>query len=294
MIKITFHSLSTAIMLFSIGCDIKQSPPRQGENVSVKDTKVATPVAKSPANIADYGLQIDLTAEEAGSMLESTNHDWWVNSGGYFFVKKGIGSSVQGDLPSTDRWFRLYKSSNPTDTDDGKHPQNIFRLMTKKSLGDVRQIAYFKINAYNASASPNREGHNGILFFSRYQDGDTSYYTGLRVDGRAIIKKKVNGKYFTLAQPKIIEGAFNRNTRPNLLPLDTWIGMWSEVKTKSDKTVAITIAISLKENPNLDTWSKTETLDDGDVGGPPIQEAGYAGIRSDFMDLEFKEYQLNN
>ena len=38
-----------------------------------------------------------------------------------------------------------------------------------------------------------------MLLFNRYQDGQTLYYGGVRVDGAAVIKKKLAGVYTTLA-----------------------------------------------------------------------------------------------
>jgi len=35
-----------------------------------------------------------------------------------------------------------------------------------------------------------------------------------------------------------------------------------------------------------------EAVDTGAVGGPPINQAGFAGIRTDFMDVEFDRLVL--
>jgi hypothetical protein len=40
----------------------------------------------------------------------------------------------------------------------------------------------------------------------------------------------------------------------------------------------------------VDGTAVLETVDDGRIGGPPIRDAGFVGIRTDFMDVEFHNY----
>ncbi|MEO8581244.1 MAG: hypothetical protein ABI425_01550 [Patescibacteria group bacterium] len=216
---------------------------------------------------------------------------WWVNSGGMVDGVNGICKTVQGSLPTNDKWRLLYSKNNPKDTDDGYHPQNMLRLVNLKLYKDFYQQVSFKINKINLSASDNRNQSNGVLLFNRYQDGNNLYYLGVRVDGHAIIKKKQNGIYFTLAEKQIFPGKYDRNTNPNLLPLNTWLRIKSELVNTTDSTVRIRFYL---DTTSSGEWSQVfEYLDSkNSVTGIPILNAGYGGIRSDFMDIEFKDFEI--
>lgn len=239
-----------------------------------------------PPPAGTYGLNLDAEIEEAGSPSQSSSPYWWVNSGGYFNVQSGIGKTVQGELPSNDFWRLAYASANPLDTDNGYHPQNIFRLITKSNWTNFTQEGYFEVNEINLSSSPNRDGHNGFLFFNRYVDGQNLYYTGLRVDGKAIIKKKKNGTYTTLSSNQVFPGTYNRNSNPNLLPLNTKIGLRSVVQTNSNGSVNIKVYM---DNGHTGNWVLIAEATDS---SNPITSGASAGIRTDFMDAEITEYKL--
>lgn len=230
------------------------------------------------------------TLNEAASMLESTSPYWWVNSGGQMPMDGTVGSTIQGTLPLTSPWRTLYGASNPTDTDNGAHPQNIFRLITKSTATDVREEAFFQIKADNLSQSANRNESNALLLFSRYQNSATLYYAGLRVDGGAVIKKKVNGTYYTLIYKKVLPGIYDRTTQPNLIQKNTWIGLRTETKTNTDGSVSIRLFTDIGKTG---TWTlAVEARDNGTVGGAPITAAGSTGIRTDFMDVQFDNFRL--
>ncbi len=248
------------------------------------------PQPTAGATLSTYGLSTNATLTETGSMSESTSPSWWVNSGAYFTISNGIGKTVQGNLTSTDPWRVLYGKNNPLDTDGGYHPQNLLRLLTKSTWQNLEQTGYFNIAKYNVSDSPNRDAHNGILFFNRYKDGNNLYYTGLRVDGRAIIKKKVNGTYYTLASVPVFSGSYNRSTNPNLLPTNSWIGLRSVVTDTADGKVSIKVYADKAGNG---TWQLVaEALDDGSKYGAVIRAKASAGIRTDFMDVSLKNYSV--
>lgn len=199
---------------------------------------------------------------------------------------------MQGSLPAGSKWQRTYAASNPLDTDNGFHPQNILRLVTRSKWQDFRQEAYFRITRDQLSRSPNREGHNGLLLFNRYQDGQNLYYTGVRVDGNAVIKKKINGRYYTMAFRKIYPGTYNRSSNPNLLPKDTWIGLRSEVVNNSNGTATIKLYV---DNGRTGKWTlAAEAVDNGKSYSEVIRAPGYGGIRTDFMDIEFDDYRMTN
>ena len=86
-----------------------------------------------------YGLNQNISLQETGSASQSANIKWWLNSGGYFNVVNGIGKTIMGMLPVNDVWRTTYASSNPVDTDNGYHPQNIFRLVATGSWKNLSQ-----------------------------------------------------------------------------------------------------------------------------------------------------------
>lgn len=233
----------------------------------------------------------DLTLQETGSMSESTNPNWWINSGAYLIDKNGVGQTIQGDLSSSDPWFKEYKNSNPVDTDNGLHPQNIFRLVTKTKWQNLSQQSSFKITKTNLSSSPERYDPNGLLLFNRYVDENNLYYTGIRVDGTAVIKKKINGTYYTMAQTKIFPGTYNKTSNPNLLPLNSWLTIKSQVVNNTDGTVNIKLYLDKDNSGNFQQIFNI--TDDGIKYGKAISTSGYAGIRTDFMDVQFDNYNIS-
>ncbi len=232
---------------------------------------------------------------QTSSVEESayTSPYWFVNSGGYLKMDGSRGGTVQGDLPLTDYWKKLYELNNPVDTDLGLHPQNIFRLLTRNTWENIRQEAYFVIKKTNLSLSPNRNQSNGLLLFNRYKDSQNLYYTGVRVDGSAIIKKKKNGIYYTMAEVKgVFPGTYNHETSPNLLTQNKWIGLRSEIV---DENGIVKIKLFLDKGWSGDWQLVAEAEDDGKTfGGSAILGSGLGGIRTDFMDVQFENYRLRN
>jgi hypothetical protein len=225
-------------------------------------------------------------------MLDSASQNWWLDSGAYFSVKSGIGGTVQGNLAADDPWRTQYLSVNPTDTDDGFHPQNIFRLLERNRFHNTVEQAYFMVTNDNLSDSPNRFESNGLLLWSRYRDSSNLYYAGLRVDGTLIIKKKKSENYYDIAQTQILPGTYDRTSNPNLIPHNQWIGLKSVVSDNSNGTVDIKLYTDMNNSGN---WTLSlEGTDNGSssVGGSSLTASGYAGIRTDFMDVQFKDYRI--
>lgn len=240
-----------------------------------------------------YVFNFNGTLEEAGSPNFSSSPYWWLNSGAYLTIERGRGWTVQGSLPDNNSWRMLYLRNNPADTDQGYYPQNLFRLITRKdNWGDISQTAYFKITQDNLSSSPNRNESNGLLLFERYRDSNNLYYAGIRRDGAAVIKKKQNGIYYTLAFTNgIFPGVYDHDTNPNLLPINSWNGLMSEVTNQPDGSVNIKLFIDKNWN---DSWRLVAQAVDNGTFGQPIIQAGAAGIRTDFMDVEFDSYLIKN
>jgi len=259
---------------------------------TVKPTATATPQpTATPGGVSfSDSFNVDETIEEAGSMAESSSPDWWVNSGGRFIKGGGAGHTIHGDLPANDRWRIAYAQSNPVDTDDGYHPQNIFRLVTRTRWKNFDQQVHFRIDRINMSTSPNRNASNGVLLFNRYQDSQTLYYAGVRVDGAAVIKKKVAGKYTTMAHGGIFPGygTYNVTNKPNLIPENQWIGIRTLVTTNPDGSVDVQLLVDQGSGWNV----ALDAVDTGATGGAEVTADGYGGIRTDFMDADFENYSI--
>jgi len=256
-----------------------------------KNRATPTPVP-AHAVVAD-SFSTTYAVKEAGSMDSSQSPGWWLSSGAYFYSANGVGNTVSGTLPALDPWRIAYLLSNTLDTDGGYLPQNIFRLVLRSQWQNYTQEAYFKILKDNLTASPNRNASNGLFFFNRYQDAFNVYYTGLRVDGYAVIKKKINGTYYTMAYQPFIRGpAYNAATNPDVLPKNTWIGLRSVLNTESDGTVSIKFYI---DSGRTGHWVlAAETRDDSKTyGGAAIRTQGYAGIRTDFMDVQMDDFKIS-
>ncbi|MFH0856612.1 MAG: hypothetical protein V1860_01810 [bacterium] len=237
-------------------------------------------------------FNVEEIIQETGKMEKSFSSDWWLNSGGLFIKKNGVGSTAKGELAACDKWRIDYQNYNPESTDDGFHPQNIFRLVLKKKLRDFSQETYFRIVKNNFSKSIHRNESNGILFFNRYKDGDNLYYAGLRVDGAAVIKKKINGEYFTIAYRKIFNGSYDREKNLNLLPAGKWIGLKTEIYNIGED---VNLKIYMDKD-NSGNWDLAlEATDNGSsFGGAALSEENYAGIRTDFMDVDFDNYKIKS
>lgn len=231
--------------------------------------------------------------EEVGDMSESLDDSWWLNSGAYLFRENGVGRTIFGKLEKGSKWQKRFskgKRDIPEESDNGYRPQNIFRLVTKTKWENFSQEALYNINKYNLSKSKHRRQSNGLLLFNRYQDGNNLYYTGIRVDGTVTIKKKYKGTYYTMASNVVIPGKYDRKKNPNLLPINEWIGVRSVVQTEG-KEVSVRLYIKMNR---ADEWRLVaEAVDNmSNYGGNPIFEEGYAGIRTDFMDVEFDNYRI--
>lgn len=250
---------------------------------------IAQPVVTTAASsqFADDFSQT-YTLAESSTITGSTNVNWWLTSGGRVNDSLGRLKSIQGDLSFTDPARIAYAKSNSTDTDGGLHPQNLLRILTKTRWQNYNQQVYTKIDKINLSSSPNRAGSNGISLMNRDQDSNDLYYVTLRVDGKLVVKKKLNGVYNTLGQTTIYAGTYNRDTNPSLIPVNKWIGLRDQVVNNTDGSVSIKV---FTDQGWTGTWKQVlEVKDSSSV----ISSQGYAGMRTDFMDVTFDNYKISN
>jgi hypothetical protein len=221
------------------------------------------------------------TLEEAPEIAASSDPDWWVSSGALFF-RNDVARTNHGDLPAESPWRQRYARSNPTDTDGGAHPQNVFRLVRRRVLGDVAQEVGFRVDATSRSASPNRNASNGVFLFQRYLSENDDYASGVRVDGQATIKKKTGGTTRTLALRDLYAhgAAWDRDVNFTFLPQGRTIAMRTETRNQPDGSVDLRLFV--------DGDLVLEVIDG--TGG--LTSPGLTGIRSDFMDVEFEGYEV--
>ena len=107
----------------------------------------------------------------------------------------------------------------------------------------------------------------------------------------AVIKKKIGGTYYTMAyKPIYLDSVYDRDSNPNLIPTNKWIGIKTEIRNIDKNQVDLKLFGDLN---GTGEWSLLlEAVDDGTkYGAKAIIQGGYAGIRSDFMDVEFKDYK---
>ncbi len=246
----------------------------------------------NPENsIFSYPFNYDGLLYEAGSLDESPSQYWWVNSGALLRIENGVGETNIGPLAQNDKWRIMYRKDNPRDTDNGYYPQNIFRLVSKGQWESFSEQAYFQIVKNNLSQSENRNESNGLLLFLRYMDENNLYYAGVRVDGEAVIKKKINGKYYILGEVQIIPGdLYDRKNNPSLLPLNTWIGIKSEISDVSKDETRVKLYTDIGRTGN---WTLALDVIDNSLGGKNLKGKGYTGIRTDFMDVKFDDFEVD-
>lgn len=254
----------------------------------------AAPAAAPVPSPFIYVFNVPGILQETGAMDESGSPYWWLNSGGKLIIHGGFGETIQGEDAPGDKWRTLYGQNNPDDTDGGLHPQNLLRLVTRSRWDNVSEQMLFYIAGDNFSPSYNRNTSNGLLLMSRYQDGgQTLYYAGVRVDGTAVIKKKYRGVYYTMAETPVFPGAYRGwQDDTNLLPHGKWLGLRTDTTTNADGSV--TLALYL-EKPGESSWNKAlEATDTGQYGGtPPILGPAFLGIRTDFMDVRFRDFRAS-
>lgn len=250
----------------------------------------STPAPPAPhTSELPYSFSTPGTLQESGLMHESSSPYWWLNSGGRLLIEDGVGQTMHGEAMLGDKWRKAYARTNKADTDGGARPQNIFRLISRNSFDDVRFEGRFRIDEVHLSESPSRNESNGIFLMSRYSNENNFYYAGIRVDGDAVIKKKYEGTYYTLAQTHAIRGSYDRTERPNLLPVGTWIDLATETVTENG---SVTIRLYLRDE-SANAWREVLSATDEGSETPIFTGPAYVGVRSDFMDLSFDAFLIS-
>ena len=223
---------------------------------------------------------------ESSTMAQSTSPYLWLLSGGRMIVTTGgIGETIQGDLLANDRLYRVYSARSAVSSDNGAHPQNVFKMFGRDSVQNPSAQIYINRIKDNTSNPVNRRPYDGESLLARYQDVNNYYYGGLREDGGIVIKKKTNGVFQTLVSKQLFAGAYNSATNPDLIPRNQWIGL----KFVVDSTHSTNPMISLYTDVGqTGTWQLAlSVVDDPVKYGNAITNAGLVGIESDYADAQF-------
>lgn len=230
----------------------------------------------------------DFVLVEASALDKSTSPDLWLNSGAYFYVLgEGSAHTQFGPLPENSYWHQAYINHNSGSTANGFYPQNIFRLITRTYWRNFTQELGFNIVTTNNTDTEYQNESNGVLLFMRYLDSNNLYYAGLRVDGAFVIKRKREGNYETLAYRKYFPGEYDASLKNSLIPSDKWHYIKTSIKNNSVGSPQITLYY--KESLS-DPWQ--EVLYVVDTSPQAITSEASAGIRTDFMDVSFRDYKL--
>lgn len=239
-----------------------------------------------------YDFRTNGTLDEAKDSASSWSPYWWVASGARLVISNGVGQTLAGDLPVSNKWNQYYAQANPVATDIGKHPQNVFQMFLRDQVLYPSEQVYVKEKTDNLGNSLNRKAWNGVSLLLRYVDSNNYYYAGMRADGGVVIKKKVDGVYKTLAYKKVFPGTYNTTTAPNLIPKGQWIGLKAVVTNEASGNPKIALYM---DQGKTGSWQlAAEAIDDPNKYGKTITASGLVGIQSDFADVEFDDFLLND
>lgn len=243
-------------------------------------------IAQSALNLT---FSTSATIQETSTASLSSDPYLWVDRGAKLIMVNGLAQTIQGSLPTTDPWRATYAKAAPSATDNGAHPQNLFLSFTKTSWQNVTARIYVNRIVDNLSNAANRHAYNGESIIARYKDTNNYYYAGIRADGGVVIKKKYNGVYTTLASKKLFPGTYNETSNPNLIPLNTWIGMKFDVTNNSAGAPVLTFYTDVGKTG---TWTKQLSVVDDKT--PGIASAGTVGIQSDYADVKFDNFVVED
>lgn len=230
-----------------------------------------------------------VAVEESNSPASAKDPSWWLESGGFLNAEEDGWKTIEGSLNSEDKWRKHYLRTNPLDTDNGYHPQNIFRLFSLQAYSTPVQELRFVAEHTNLSDSPNRNAKSGVFLYSRYIDESNYYYAGIQMDGKIAIIKKYAGIFETLAEVEIFTGQYERDTNPTLIPHSENLGL--RVVTEESEGL-LNIEVSLARGDG--EWEEVLRVGDSGKRHGPILTPGRVGLRSDFMDNTFTSYLVRD
>lgn len=232
------------------------------------------------------------TLTETPSLAESSSPYLWLKSGALLPISGTTGTSLQGSLPTTSTWRTIYAKRDSGASDNGAHPQNLFRLMTKGTVANPAAQVYVNRVRDNLANTANRHGYNAESLITRYQDENNFYFASIRADGYAVIKKKTGGVYQTLVAKKIFSGTWSATTNPDLIPLNNWIGMKFSVVPNASGNPVLSLYTDVGKTG---LWTPALSVTDDPLKfGSPITAPGLVGIQSDYADIALDDFRITN
>jgi hypothetical protein len=247
-------------------------------------------VIAPPVHAASFSYTFNTpgTLYEAASAGESTSPYLWLKRGAELIIGSNVGQTLTGALAANDPWHKTYASLFPTPSDSGAHPQNMFALFSKATMGNGAASIYLKRNADNLANATNRSPYVGESILARYQSDQTYYLASIRADGYAVIKRKANGTYTTLAQAKVFSGTYDPVTNYDLIPKNTWIGLKFDVE---DVAGATKLVLSTDVG-QTGSWKQVASYTD--TSGSRITAAGPVGVQSDYADASLDSFTISD
>jgi hypothetical protein len=188
---------------------------------------------------------------------------WWVTSGS-LFCQQGTG------------WTGRLDSRTPDPTSSTGTHSSTFRMVSRRSFGDVGLSLRLRVDAYASGADD--VTWSGVHLFLRYRDEYSLYAVSVgRRDGVLSVKKKVaggdsnNGTYFVLAERRAARLA------PG----------WHDVLARVvDDRGGVTITLEVDGVERL-------TARDAGVGGPPLTGEGRVGVRGDNTEFHLDDVAVD-
>lgn len=247
--------------------------------------------AVGPGFWYDFGFP-NYVLDQCDAAGSSASTYWWVKSGGCLILNNGIGTTMTGSAPSGNQWRTYYAAEDPLRTDTGTHPQNVFSMFIRTNFLNVSHEIYVKKLADNLANSANRLAYNGILLYLRYQNDANFYYAGVRADGYATIKKRVNNVNYTLAYQRVFSGTFSTSSSTTLIPSGVWLGLRAAILNDASGKPRITLYL---DNGRTGNWSLVaDATDDPAQYGTIISSQGMIGVETDFIDASFDDFRLSD
>lgn len=235
-----------------------------------------------------YLFDVPGTLAQTTYASQSSSPYFWLRSGGILSISGGRAYSNQGKLAATNYWRTKYDAMNPTATDNGYRPQNVFTMFSRASLTNVSVQIYVDRVRDNLSNNANRHPYNGEMLYARYVDDNNYYLAGLHADGTVLIQKKVDGVYTTLASKQFFAGSYGANGDYDLIPGGKWLGIKFLVANNVNGTPVLSVYTDIGWSGS---WKLALTAKDS---GSTITGAGLAGITSNFADIELDNFVLSD
>lgn len=219
------------------------------------------PSAAAAASSWWYNFNSAGTLAQSASATQSRSQYLWLAAGRSLVIQNGIGATPAGTT--------------------------IYQLFNKTSVTNASvQIDVNRVKD-NLSNSADRKSYLGESIITRYTDANNYYYAGIRADGAAVIKKKVNGVYTTLAQKQVLPGTYS-TTNYDLMPQGKWMSLKLVVADNAGGQPVLTFSTDIGRTG---TWTQALAVTDTSAA---LKSAGLVGIQNDYADAQFDNFIVSD